>query len=901
MFCQRCGAENPDYSFYCFECGADLSQALAPKKFRIDPRSKETQAYFHPDMVIGKRYKILKELGRGGRGVVYKAMDQQLQMIIAMKFLPQEMATNAKAIEDLKREAKSCMMLTHQNIVRLYNFEIIDKYTFLTMEYIDGPSLEDSLQQRTRFTLNETIEYARQTCEGLEYAHRRGIVHRDIKPANIMKTKFGVIKITDFGIAANIHDLLKKMTKQTIVGTPLYMSPEQLLGEPLDHRSDIYSLGAAIYEFLSGQPPFFKGAIEYQIINEEPQPIPDMPEQINGAILKALEKDREKRWKSAIAFSDALEAKEPVEVKITEEKSPTIKEKITGGIKSFLQREKKTPLPKPKAKPLGKPIAKPLPEAKAKPYISKADLWKQIKPYMLRHSILILWPFVFSFLLSYASIKMPANWTEFILLFSIFLQAIIIGLISKLSYISLISIIILTSSPFLAGLNMSESYLFSRSFSAIAITSLLFAIYAFFITSFKNMAKEKHYSFWRYRDIIWIGWAFTMGYLFIPSIEAAGIRINPIFLFLANALILGFLCRNLVVSLLLLPIIILGWAFSETSFLFLVENFKNLSVELRVYSLLMSVKSLYLKIAEFAALTFIMTLGAKLSFTIANQIKITWKKVIAIFFMLLFLVSLGLGAFRLKIFRDTSMGNMIWIPEGEFLMGTNPNKSSELAEIYGVEKEKLENEQPQRVIFLKGFYIDKFEVTNIQYKKFIEATNYNPPENWSKGMYALGKGNHPVVGVSLKDAAAYAKWAGKSLPDEMMWEKAARGVDGREYPWKSNVITGQVLWLFSLHKCNIDSTKKYGTVPVGSYLLDRSPWEVYDMAGNAMEWVDSPYKAYTGSKYLDEDYRKDFYVLRGGSWFTDKFYARSAARVAKEPDEKNLETGFRCVLLEGGQ
>jgi len=399
-----------------------------------------------------------------------------------------------------------------------------------------------------------------------------------------------------------------------------------------------------------------------------------------------------------------------------------------------------------------------------------------------------------------------------------------------------------------------------------------------------------------YRDIIWVGWIIALGFLFIPCFEAVGVKTDVTILFLAHALILGFLSNSLISSLLLLPLLILCWILSQTELSFLFANFKNLTAELRIFSLLTTVKSTYIKMAEFGLLTFVMSLGSKLSFAIGRQIRSSWKKVLAISFLFLFFGSLGGVAFWFKIFQDTNLGDMVAVPSGKFMMGTESDSIEELAKISGVDKERLLNEQPQRVMFLQEFYIDKFEVTNNQYKKFIYATGYKPPDNWVNGTYPLGKGNYPVVGVSLMDATAYAKWAGKRIPTEMEWEKAARGDNGKEYPWGSSSISWSFLGLFSLPRCNIETSKKYGTGPVGSYIHGRSPWGAYDMAGNAMEWVDSVYKPYPDSKHWDDDYKKGYYVLRGGSWYTDRFYARSAARIAKLKEEKSLEIGFRCVL-----
>src|SRR5262249_31551681 len=153
------------------------------------------------------------------------------------------------------------------------------------------------------------IDYVKQVCVGLGYAHAQKVIHRDIKPANLMVNRQEMIKITDFGIARIAKDSMTRMASKDTSGTTLYMAPEQLRGNGVDGRGDIYSLGATMYELLSGRPPFHSGGIEYQILHEPPEPIAGLPERINEILLKALAKDKEQRWPSARALLEALEGR----------------------------------------------------------------------------------------------------------------------------------------------------------------------------------------------------------------------------------------------------------------------------------------------------------------------------------------------------------------------------------------------------------------------------------------------------------------------------------------------------------------------------------------------------------------------------------------------------------------
>jgi formylglycine-generating enzyme required for sulfatase activity len=224
---------------------------------------------------------------------------------------------------------------------------------------------------------------------------------------------------------------------------------------------------------------------------------------------------------------------------------------------------------------------------------------------------------------------------------------------------------------------------------------------------------------------------------------------------------------------------------------------------------------------------------------------------------------------------------MVLIPEGKFLMGTDT---------------RLPDEGPQHEIKLPDFYIDVYEVTNLQYKKFNDATNGRSPSHWRNRTFSKGKADHPVVFVTWDNANDYCDWAGKRLPTDKEWEKAARGIDGRTFPW------GDV---FSISKANTPLRwQEIGsigdTTPVGSFEEGKSPYGLYDVSGNVWEWTDSWYMAYPGNKTKSESYGKRYKTLKGGSWFDCSFYkcgisapVYNRAFFAKKV--KNDSFGFRCA------
>ncbi len=231
---------------------------------------------------------------------------------------------------------------------------------------------------------------------------------------------------------------------------------------------------------------------------------------------------------------------------------------------------------------------------------------------------------------------------------------------------------------------------------------------------------------------------------------------------------------------------------------------------------------------------------------------------------------------------------MVLIPAGEFLMGSKPADGAVGIQI-GVD------ELPQQRVFLKGFFIDRYEVTNSRYLAYVEATGAYRPATWKGGRLPDGQENFPVVDTDWYDARAYCAWAGKRLPTESEWEKAARGTDGRLFPWGNQ---------FDLKKANTMESGLGWTKAVGSYPDNVSPYGVYDMIGNVAEWVDDWYHPYPGSTLMRDAFGKHP-VLRGGSWATPVYpFSRVAARLPFEQRPSNersdhwhtgFDKGFRCA------
>jgi serine/threonine protein kinase len=250
------------------------------------------------------RYEILDKLGEGAMGVVYRARDNALGRIVALKMLSAELGAEEELHQRFQREAEAIGRLSHPSIVTVYDLGDTDGQLYMAMELLDGDDLRALIDKQAEVPLADRVRILGEICQGLGYAHSRDVIHRDIKPANILVSASGKVKLLDFGLA-RVSTRATITKRGVILGTPDYMSPEQAMGKPIDHRSDIFSAGSVFYEFITYQKPF-KGktlhAVLYQIISEAPEPVltcsPDVPARLAAVIHKMLEKEAVDRYQS---------------------------------------------------------------------------------------------------------------------------------------------------------------------------------------------------------------------------------------------------------------------------------------------------------------------------------------------------------------------------------------------------------------------------------------------------------------------------------------------------------------------------------------------------------------------------------------------------------------------------
>ena len=270
------------------------------------------------DKYIGKRldgrYEIQEIIGVGGMAIVYKAFDRQENRTVSVKILRDEYAGNEEFMRRFRNESRAISMLSHPNIVKVYDVSLGDRFQYIVMEYIDGITLKEYISQQKVIRWKEAVHFTLQILYALQHAHEHGIIHRDIKPQNIMLLKDGTIKVTDFGIARFSQSETKTLTDKAI-GSVHYIAPEQARGAVTDAKSDVYSVGVMLYEMLTGRLPFeAENAVSVAIMQMQSNPVPprdinpDIPEGLEQITLKAMKKDPKQRYPSAAAMIEDINA-----------------------------------------------------------------------------------------------------------------------------------------------------------------------------------------------------------------------------------------------------------------------------------------------------------------------------------------------------------------------------------------------------------------------------------------------------------------------------------------------------------------------------------------------------------------------------------------------------------------
>ncbi|MBV8728316.1 MAG: protein kinase, partial [Acidobacteriia bacterium] len=350
MDCASCGTANPDDVRFCGQCGTGLLRPDAAETVIVDgaaaaaaafakrtqylttvmspppdateaatwgvPRVPLDPIHLEPGGSFGPRYRIDALLGEGGMGAVYRAFDSELGRTVALKLVRPELATSPQTMQRFKQELLLASKISHKNILRIHDLGDFNGVKFITMAYVEGADLANVIEKDGRLPFDRALKFCKQLCAALEAAYSEGVVHRDLKPQNILVDRPDNVYVSDFGLAKSLEAESTMMTRTgQILGTPRYMSPEQVEAGIIDHRSDLYSLGLIFYEMFTADVPFRGEStlqLMYQRVNERPKDprtvVPELPPYVAHIILKCLEKDPAQRYQHAREILADLES-----------------------------------------------------------------------------------------------------------------------------------------------------------------------------------------------------------------------------------------------------------------------------------------------------------------------------------------------------------------------------------------------------------------------------------------------------------------------------------------------------------------------------------------------------------------------------------------------------------------
>ncbi len=760
--CPQCGKA---YDDPIDVCPTDRSNLLI-----IDPSD--------PDPMLGKlldgRYRLIRKIGEGGMGSIYRAVHIENLRICAIKLMTGLSPGKDDAIARFKREARNSVRIDSAHAVTVYDSgQTEEGLLYLAMEFIDGKPLSRVIAEHRVLSIERVVHITNQIAEALAAAHALPMIHRDLKPDNIMITRKGsdtdYVKVLDFGIAKALSDPGGDNLTKTgfVLGTPVYMSPEQLLGEELDPRSDIYSLAIIVYEMLSGRLPFEGDnpqAVMMKRVMSDPVRLraaaPSLNESIETAVMSGLARNREARTPTVELFAAELGTALHGGTQI-------MGGVVTGHIAPPGEGAPTSQWGSARTNVDSSPAFTGQAES-ANPRPTAANSWAPTEvTKALTHPE------------GPESTPPPPQ---------------VSSVASAPSYAAPVTV---------------------RDLPPVALVDQVVP------------EPERRSAKWA-----WLG-----GVLVLAVIAAIlFIVLKP-----GDAASAGFV------------LLVKGAPAGSKVYINNVPNEAVASGGLIKVSGL-NPGEVKVRVAREGFTEFFTTVNGVQGGTQTCEAQ-----------LLPMAIEYG--------------GTMVAIPAGEFQMGDNNH---------------MADEAPAHPITLPSYYIDKYEVTNAQYKKFCDATGKAyPPNPQFDATYFTGKPDYPVLGVTFEEALNYASWAGKRLPTEPEWEKAASwdpvADRKRQYTWGDQ---------FTADRTNIATGHP---VPAAAATGDLSFYGVLNMSGNAFEWVDAAYEPYEGNKTPDPAYSQEERVVRGGTFLPGSkpdgartSYRNHLPRVF--PQGKSISVGLRCVI-----
>ena len=883
-----------------------------------------------------KRYHILEKLGEGGMALVYKAHDLQLNRDVAIKIILPDKGISEKFIKRFQREAKTLAALNHENIIPIIDFGEHENLPYLVMPFIPGGTLKK--QVGTPMPYDQAARLLLPIANALAYAHQKGVIHRDVKPANILIDEAGKPLLSDFGVAKmlTVEETMDLTGTGVGVGTPEYMSPEQTLGKAVDNRTDEYSLGIVLYELVTGRKPYQADTPLAVAIKQNTQPLPDpsdfvpqLPDRVEEVLRKALAKNPEDRYPSMELFAEALSelaAGNLAYSRRKKKKQPTseggrwkwaallgfLAVLAAGGVILALNPNLFAPEPTP------------VPEISATSIITASP----------EPSFTAVLPTFTATLPATPTLGMGSN---------------------QFSLKDEMEMVFVPAGEFTMGSPVGEGdpdeqpehtvYLDAFWIDKTEVTNAMYkkcydAGFCYwysngYMNNNSSNMHEKYFTDPQFADypVINIGVDQAVNYCAwqnktlpteaqwekaasgpentvypwgseLPDSTRANYNFSSndtvaVGSYPAGASVYGALDMAGNVWEWTLDIYDSGYYLKSppTSPLNQGSNYNGNSVirggsyQSNEFSIRNSRRANSDEIRN--------DIGFR---CVSNTIAPVPTKT-----PVLPTPTLQPEAGKTRT-AETDAMTMVFIPAGDFIMGSNETRADKDPGVFYYDGIiLLGNEAPTQIVTLDSFWIDQTEVTNEMFLQFVNATNYltsaetdRNDSNWRKpdgpGSGLGGIKNDPVVYVSKADAEAYCTWAGKRLPTEEEWEKAARGTDGRTYPW-GETMPSLELANYALLNGETNTEK---TVPVSSYPAGASPYGVLDMAGNVSEWVVGNYiETKEDQAMLDLYGIETRSLVKGGAWDMAAKYLRPSAKIMifiNYEHNYNMDIGFRCAM-----